>query len=105
MTVRVGGIDESTPLRPAAELPRELPPGTGPSDGVSFGDILGETLEQANRAARVAATKTDALAAGVSDDLHGTMIAVKEADISIKLVGTIRNKILDAFQEIWKTSV
>jgi flagellar hook-basal body complex protein FliE len=105
VTVRVGGIDESAPLRPAAESLGELPPGTGPSDGVSFGDILGETIEQANRADRVAATKTDALAAGVSDDLHGTMIAVKEADISIKLVGTIRNKVLDAFQEIWKTSV
>ena len=47
----------------------------------------------------------DALASGAGDDLHGTMIAVKEADISVKLVASIRTKLLDAFNEIWKTSV
>lgn len=80
----------------------------GPSkvDGdVSFGDIFAQAVHQANQADAVAAQKVDGLARGVNDDLHGTMIAVKEADISIKLVGTIRNKLLDAFNEVWKTSV
>jgi flagellar hook-basal body complex protein FliE len=46
-----------------------------------------------------------ALAAGATDDLHGTMIAVKEAEIGMKLVGSVRNKLLDAFHELWRTSV
>ena len=46
-----------------------------------------------------------AVARGVLDDLHGTMISAKEAEISLHLVGTIRNKLLDAFHEIWRTSV
>jgi len=59
----------------------------------------------ANEAVQTAGAKEDALARGTLDDLHGTMIASKEADISIHLVGTIRDKLLDAFQQLWKTSV
>jgi flagellar hook-basal body complex protein FliE len=71
----------------------------------SFGAFLGSAVEAANRADLTASQKVDALASGAADDLHGTMISVKEAEISIKLVGTVRNKILDAFQELWRTSV
>jgi flagellar hook-basal body complex protein FliE len=71
----------------------------------SFGAFLGSAVEAANRADLAASQKVDALASGAADDLHGTMISVKEAEISIKLVGTVRNKILDAFQELWRTSV
>ena len=46
------------------------------------GELLAK-VEQASEADRAAASKVDALARGVNDDLHGTMIAVKEADISI----------------------
>jgi flagellar hook-basal body complex protein FliE len=77
----------------------------GAADGTSFEALLGDALHEANQADAVASEKTKALAAGTIDDIHGTMIAVKEADITVKLVGTVRNKILDAFQELWKTSV
>jgi flagellar hook-basal body complex protein FliE len=33
------------------------------------------------------------------------MIAVKEAEISLKLVGSVRNRLIEAFQEIWRTNV
>jgi flagellar hook-basal body complex protein FliE len=79
--------------------------GVGGSGGVSFGDVLTKTVMNAGHDDQVATQKVDALAAGVSDDLHGTMISVKEAEISMKLVGSIRNKLLDAFQELWRTSV
>lgn len=79
--------------------------GVASEGGVSFGDLLGKTVMNAGKDDQVASQKVDALAAGVSDDLHGTMISVKEAEISMKLVGSIRNKLLDAFQELWRTSV
>jgi flagellar hook-basal body complex protein FliE len=72
---------------------------------VSFESVLGGALQEASAADATASQKVQALASGAIDDLHGTMISVKEADIAIKLVGTVRNKILDAFQELWRTSV
>jgi flagellar hook-basal body complex protein FliE len=76
-----------------------------PAGGVSFSDVLGELVARSSEASSVARTKANDLARGASDDLHGTMIAAKEAEISLKLVGTIRNKVLDAFQELWRTNV
>ncbi len=71
----------------------------------SFGSFIGNAIQEANQSDFAASQKVDALASEAADDLHGTMISVKEAEISIKLVGTVRNKILDAFQELWRTSV
>ncbi|HEY4014515.1 MAG TPA: flagellar hook-basal body complex protein FliE [Polyangiaceae bacterium] len=71
----------------------------------TFGNFLGDAIEEANRADFSASQKVEALASGAADDLHGTMISVKEADIAVKLVGTVRNKLLDAFNELWRTSV
>ncbi len=79
--------------------------GLQPTDTVNFGDVLAKSVTDASAADHAAKAKIDALAAGTSDDIHGTMIATKEAEISMKLVGTIRNKLLDAFQELWRTSV
>jgi flagellar hook-basal body complex protein FliE len=79
----------------------------GPSEatGPAFGEVLAGMLGEAATAKVEASQQAEALARGASDDLHGTMIAVKEAEISMKLVGTIRNKLLDAFQELWRTNV
>jgi flagellar hook-basal body complex protein FliE len=104
MTIgRIDGIAFAPPESPTAITP------VGTTDnavgGTSFESLLGDAISQANSADFAASQKTTALATGAIDDLHGTMIAVKEADISMKLVGTVRNKILEAFQELWKTSV
>jgi len=104
--VNVASVTATHALLPSESVIETTKPETTQgASGTSFAELLGKTVEQASEADRAAASKVDALARGVNDDLHGTMIAVKEADISIKLVGTIRNKLLDAFQEIWKTSV
>lgn len=94
---------------PTIQLPERVSgptstPATTPSE-ISFESILGGVVERANTSERAATAKAEALAAGAADDLHGTMIAVKEAEINMKLLGSIRNKLLDAFHEIWRTSV
>jgi flagellar hook-basal body complex protein FliE len=88
-------------------------PGVGPTDAASrgvheaggFGAILEKTLGSANAKAQEAASKAQALADGRTDDLHGTMITMKEAEISMKLVGGVRDKLLDAFHELWRINV
>jgi flagellar hook-basal body complex protein FliE len=84
----------ATPTSPATAI-----------DGPDFASVLSQGVEQANQAQRVALEKADALARGATDDLHGTMISMKEADISMKLVGTVRNKLLDAFHELWRINL
>ena len=78
---------------------------TGADAGPDFSSILEQTVMEASRLDHIAAVKSDALARGASDDLHGTMISLKEADISMKLVGTVRNRLLDAFHELWRINL
>lgn len=87
------------PTEPSLAGPSET---EGPS---TFESVLGQAIDQVSSMNATASQKIDALASGAVDDLHGTMISMKEADIAVKLVGTVRNKILDAFQELWRTSV
>jgi flagellar hook-basal body complex protein FliE len=82
------------------------PQASAPSAGAaSFEQVLGDAVRAASDAQKAAAAKSEAVATGAVDDIHGAMIAVKEAEISMKLVGNIRNKLVDAFHELWRTSV
>lgn len=93
--LRVGG-EPGTPDAKKAEKRVE---------GPSFGKVLEDTAMAASDKEREAQAKVEALAAGKSDDLHGTMITMKEADISMKLVGSVRDKLMDAFHELWRINV
>jgi flagellar hook-basal body complex protein FliE len=109
----IAPIDLAPLLPSEATVGLHAPSGSAPSPRVpqgatetdSFGSILSNMVGEANRADLAASRQVEALSVGATDDLHGTMISVKEAEIGIKLVGTVRNKILDAFQELWRTSV
>jgi flagellar hook-basal body complex protein FliE len=105
MTMTVTSIGAVQPTLPTEGALPERATSAEPTSGSSFAQVFGKVVTDANRADQVATDKVEALARGASDDIHGTMIAVKEADISIKLVGTMRNKLLDAFTELWRTSV
>ena len=69
--------------------------------GKSFLDLV----VQANARARVAGAMTQQLASGQSDDVHGTMIAGKEAAIQKRLAVNVKDKIIDAFYEIWRMNI
>lgn len=76
--------------------------GTG---GASFDGVLRDALAEVNATSARAGEMSRALATGAIDDVHGTMIANREAEIMVRMAGTVRNKLLDAFHELWRTSV
>jgi flagellar hook-basal body complex protein FliE len=94
-------------LRPAESTTPELSIDTSTAEvgAPDFEQILVSQVDEASRLDHVAKTKADMLARGATDDLHGTMISIKEADISMKLVGTVRNRLLDAFHELWRINL
>ena len=36
---------------------------------------------------------------------HGTMLALSKADIELRLVGNIRNKVVGTFYELWRMQI
>jgi len=75
------------------------------SKNVSFGDILKKSIEQVNDAQLQADAAIKAAASGENTDIHDTMIAIQKADVSLKLMMEVRNKLLEAYQDIMRTQV
>jgi len=71
----------------------------------AFTEMFEGIVGHANATANMANAQAADLAAGRIDDIHGTMIEVQKAGIEMKLVGNIRNKVVDAFYELWRMSV
>lgn len=81
-------------------------PAAGSGGGeVPFAKVLGAALSSVNEHAVEASRLAEEFASGARDDIHGTMIATKEADIELRLVATVRNKLVDAFEDLWRLNV
>lgn len=75
------------------------------SAGTEFGDIFSSMVGSANARAESAAQAGEAFAAGSRDDIHGTMLAVSQADIELRVLGSVRNRVIDAFYELWRMQI
>lgn len=71
----------------------------------SFSQMFADAVESANSKQLEAMEGARAFAAGARDDIHGTMIAIKEAEIELKLVSNVRTKLVDAWNDLWRMSV
>lgn len=67
---------------------------------VNFSNILKEQLDKLNEKQIEAENKTIGLITGEEKDLHNVMLNVEEAKMSLELAIQIRNKFVEAFQEI-----
>ena len=82
----------------------KLDPSTKES-GVTFADTLKEAVNNVNQLHVDADRKSQELATGKTDDIAGVMLASEKADIALRVMVQVRNKIIDAYQEIMKMQV
>jgi len=73
--------------------------------GADFGATLKGALGEVNRLQLDAGEKTRALMAGEDIDLHEVMISAEEAGVAFDLMMEIRNKLIEAFQEVQRMHV
>ena len=71
----------------------------------SFGDIFTSLVSQANDQYEIAEAGTEALLSGETDDLAQVMIDSTKAEMSLNMVIQVRNKVLDAYNEIMRMSL
>ena len=89
---------------PPAPAPAETP-AAGTSGGASFGQVLKDSLAQVNALQHEADSAIQSLATGGTASLHDTMLAVQKAELSFKLMMQVRNKIVEAYQEVLRMAV
>ena len=78
-----------------------------PSDGAveGFGSFLKGAVGEVNQLHHEADQAVEALAAGRSQDVHNTMIALQKADVSFQLLMQIRNKVVSAYETVMRMQI
>jgi flagellar hook-basal body complex protein FliE len=74
----------------------------GDEPGVNFGDVLKNAIQSVNSTNDSADAQVTNLLQGGSGDMTSVMIAVEKADVSFQLMMQVRNKIVNAYQDIEK---
>ncbi|HEX4474319.1 MAG TPA: flagellar hook-basal body complex protein FliE [Polyangiaceae bacterium] len=97
------GIPLIRPHTPEYGLP-DVAPSTESVDG-SFKAALDSAIGGTNADIKSAQAAGEAFASGARDDIHGTMLALSQADIELKFTNNIRNKVTDAFFELWRMQI
>ena len=66
---------------------------------------LTDSIQHIDQSQRVADLKLERLASGEDVDIHGTMIALQEADVTLRFAVSIRDKLLEGYQKIINMSI
>jgi flagellar hook-basal body complex protein FliE len=79
--------------------------GGGQDGGQDFGSMLDAAVKGVDAKQNDADVLMRGLATGENVDIHGTMIALEEANIALRTMGSVRDKVVDAWQAIWNMPV
>jgi len=66
-----------------------------------FGDVIKSAIQKVDASERDANKTIVNLLEG-NADVHESMVAIQKADISMRLLLTVRNKVLEAYREIMR---
>jgi flagellar hook-basal body complex protein FliE len=92
-----GGYETGIGMNPIQVTKRPAAPG--------FSDHLISFVKDANTEMKGAEKIAQAFAAGETNNIHETMIAAERAVIAFRLVGTVRNRIMEAYNEVMRINV
>jgi len=82
-------------------LPK-MTPLTSSDSGEGFSGVLANALQQVNQLNGGAEQQIGSLLKGGNTDVSSVMIAVEKADVAFQLMMQVRNKIVNAYQDIEK---
>ena len=74
-------------------------------DGNSFADFLKGSVEKVNTMQKEADQAVQDLLVGKDQNIHQVMIAVEKANLSLNMMMQVRNKLMNAYEEIMRTQV
>ncbi|MGF2615644.1 flagellar hook-basal body complex protein FliE [Rossellomorea vietnamensis] len=76
--------------------------GTPVQNQQNFADFLKKSIEEVNASQKESDMMTEKLVRGENVDLHHVMIASQKASITMQTTMEVRNKVVEAYQEIMR---
>ncbi|WP_461205743.1 flagellar hook-basal body complex protein FliE [Clostridium sp. DL1XJH146] len=90
--MKIGNIESITNALPVSNSTKE--------EDFSFGSLLNEQLQNVKDLEIKSDELSEKMVAGEVQDIHKVMIATEEAQIALQLTVQIRNKVIEAYQEV-----
>ncbi len=77
----------------------------GQASGESFGNVIDQLVQDVNARQAAAGEAMRGLQSGGQTSLHQAIIAMEEASVSFHLMVELRNKLLEAYQELMRMQI
>lgn len=89
------------------EVPGSVPlPSPAQGGGtLPFGQLVSQGLHEVNRQLLVSQADLQGLALGNTSDLHEVMVRLEESRLALQLMLQVRNRALEAYQEVMRMQV
>ena len=103
MSDPLGLLGNNLPLQRGAGIGAPNGAGTAakPMPGApSFKDALQQQIDKVNELQSAATVAMEDLATGRRDYVEGVILATQKADIAFKMLLQVRNKVMDAYEEV-----
>jgi flagellar hook-basal body complex protein FliE len=102
MTAPIGMPEPFSATLDARRIEGQKPADTKAPSTVKFSDQLKNFVSEVNEYQKTSETKSEDFATGKSNDIHGTMIAVEQAEISLRLLANVRSRVIDMYREVMR---
>jgi flagellar hook-basal body complex protein FliE len=76
-----------------------------PLSGPAFGQRISEGLQALNEQLLASQVDLQRLATGEAENLHEIMVRLEESRISLQLMLQVRNRVLEAYQDVMRMQV
>ena len=93
----INSITAPQRVSPITPRPNGAEPG---ASGPGFAQMLQEQIQQVNQLQQDANVAMEDLAAGRRDDLESVITATQKADLAFKMLLQVRNKVMEAYEEV-----
>ncbi|MBU2702017.1 flagellar hook-basal body complex protein FliE [Sporomusaceae bacterium BoRhaA] len=98
-------VISSAAVKPVAAQSMKAPSSSKSETGVTFGQLLSNALGDVNKLQLDANQASVNLATGKVQDISEAVIATEKASMALQLTMQVRNKVIDAYQEIMRMQV
>jgi len=79
-----------------------MPIGTPAEPTESFGKVLSEALNKVDKLQQDASLSAAQMVMGSDNYLHNVVLAYEKADLAFQLTVEVRNKLIEAYQEVMR---
>ena len=98
-------IQQTNPLQQLKNLESKLQQQDKTTSSVDFAQVLSKAIVDVDQAQHFSNNQVDKVLSGEVEDVHTAMIAMKKAEMSFQMMMQVRNKLVEAYQEIMRMQV